>query len=280
MTEALPQVVVCLNAAANLLGKVLDFIGLLPGWLSITLIAVLSGLGFLLAFKYTSHQQAIKKARQQIRSSLLSVRLFFDSPWVGFRGQAGALLGALKLLLLAVVPILALIIPVTLLLVQLGLWYQARPLHVGEEAVITLKLGEQLSSSWPKVVLEPSAAVEDTHGPVRVFSEHEVCWNVRAAQNGQHTLLFRVDGQSVQKELAVGDALMRVSQRRPEWNWSDILLHPAETPFPPDAPVSWIEVEYPARSSWISGANTWVYYWFAVSLVVGFLCRGIFRVNL
>ena len=35
---------------------------------------------------------------------------------------------------------LVMVVPVILILGQLSLWYQARPLRVGEEAVVTLKL--------------------------------------------------------------------------------------------------------------------------------------------
>jgi hypothetical protein len=61
--DALVQVVVWLNAVGNAVGSVvLSFIGLLPGWLSATLVAVGSGLLFLLAFKWTSNQRAIRRA--------------------------------------------------------------------------------------------------------------------------------------------------------------------------------------------------------------------------
>jgi hypothetical protein len=169
----------------------------------------------LLVFKYTSNQRAIKRARQQIRASLLSVKLFFDSPLVGFRGQGGALLGALKLLVLAIVPILVMAAPAILLLGQLGLWYQARPLQIGEEAVVTLKLDGEQSAAWPTVTFDPHDAVADTYGPVRIYSQREISWNIRARQNGYHTLIFRVDGQPFEKELAVGADFMRVSERRP-----------------------------------------------------------------
>jgi hypothetical protein len=278
MTNALTQLVVWLNAVADFLGRVFFFVGVLPGWLSATLIAVLSGAGLIWMFKHTSNQRAIKRARQQIRSNLLAVKLFHDNPWVGLRAQVAALLGAFKLLLPALVPILAMLLPVTLLLGQIALWYQARPLQIGEEAVITLKLDARAAEA--KVVLEPNDAVEDVSGPVRAVSQNEICWNLRAKQNGSHTLVFRVNDHEVQKELAIGDGYQRVSLRRPDWDWSNALLHPAESPFRPDSPVRLIEIQYPERSSWVSGTDSWLYYWFIVSLVAGFLLRGVFRFNL
>ena len=138
--DVLTHIVVWLNAAANAIGRALFFIGFLPGWLSATLIAIVSGMAMLIAFKYTSNQRAIKRARQDIRANLLAVKLFHDSLLVGFRAQGRVLIAALRLLLFAIVPILAMLVPMTLLLGQLALWFQARPLRIDEEAVITLTL--------------------------------------------------------------------------------------------------------------------------------------------
>jgi hypothetical protein len=278
--DMLTQLVVWLNSAANLLGRALVFVGMLPGWLSATLIAVASGMAMLLAFRYTSHQRAVKQVRRSIRANLLAVRLFHDNMLAGFRAQGRVLLGALGLLLLAVVPVLVMLVPMTLLLGQLSLWYQAQPVPVGEDAVITLKLDVAPDAPWPVVQLEPADPSVTATGPVRILGQHEICWNVRARQSGYHSLVFLVDGQRIEKELAVGTGFMSISTRRPEWDWVDALLHPREAPLGPDSPVRSIEVQYPTRASWTSGTNSWVYYWFGLSLVTGFCLRGLFKVNL
>jgi len=44
---------------------------------------------------------------------------------------------------------LVMIVPMSLLLGQLSLWYQSRPLRVGEEAVVTCSLPASLRSLGP-----------------------------------------------------------------------------------------------------------------------------------
>jgi hypothetical protein len=186
------------------------------------------------------------------------------------RAQGRILWGVLRSLALTVVPLLVMAVPVCLLLGQLALWYQARPLPVGEEAVITVKLnGTQ--TSWPAVRLRTTDALEVTVGPVRVQSKRELCWSVKARRPGYHRLVFEVGGQEVQKEVAIGDGFMRVSTLRPGWEWPDVLLHPAEPPFPPDSPVHSITIEHPDRSSWTSGTGWWLVYWVVVSMIAA-LC--------
>src|SRR5262249_51012615 len=147
------------------------------------------------------------------------------------------------------------------------------------EAVVTVRLNGAAGSPWPDVRLQPADAAEPTVGPVRVTSKRMVCWNVKAREPGYHRLVFEVDGRPVDKELAVGDGFMRVSTRRPGWLWSDALLHPGEDPFGPDAAVRSIEIDYPGRPSWTSGTDSWVVYWFAVSMAAAFCFRRVMNVK-
>jgi hypothetical protein len=273
------QLVVWLNTAANALGGLLAPIAVLPGWLSATLIAALSGVLLLVVFKYTSNQRAIQRVRDGISADLLTLTLFRDSVEVAFQAQWRLLGGAGRLLLLSLVPIAVMALPVTLLLGQLSLWYQQRPLAVGEEAVVTMKLNGEPDADFPEVSLRSEMAVKDTLGPVRVFSRREVCWKIQARAAGYHRLVFQVGEQTVEKQLAIGDGFMRVSAQRPGWVWSDALAYPLEPPFDPDSPVRFIEVDYPSRSSWISGTNWWVVYWFIVSLVAAFCFRRMLNVK-
>lgn len=275
------QFVIWLNSAANATGRLLLApIAILPGWLSATLAAVGTGILALIAFKYTSNQRAIKRVRDDIKANLLALSLFKDNIAVSLKAQGRICVSAFKLLVLAVVPMLVMIVPMSLMLGQLALWYQARPLAVGDESVVTLKLFEKAGSAWPEVRLEPTSAIETTLGPVRVRSERLLCWGIRARENGLHRLAFTVAGKTIEKELAVGDGFMRTSPLRPEWNWTDALLYPWEKPFPPDSPIQSIEIEYPTRDSWTSGSDSWVVYWFVASMLAALVFRRVFNVNL
>jgi hypothetical protein len=283
----LAQLAVWLNAVANGLGAwVLAPIGVLPGWLSATIVAAATGLLLLVAFKYTSNQRAIKRVKDDIKANLLALKLFKESASVALRAQGCILVGAFRLLVLAIVPMLVMVVPVLLILGQLALWYQSRPLRIGEDAVVTLKLNGE--SAWPDVRLEPTDAVEMTLGPVRVRSQREICWSIKACASGYHRLVFQVDeptsgGQSpflADKELAIGDGFMRVSTLRPGRRWSDTLLHPAERPFRTDSPVQAIAIDYPQRPGWTSGTDSWVIYWFGVSMVAALCFRRFLHVNL
>jgi hypothetical protein len=278
---ALAWVAAWLSVAASFLGRfLLAPVAMVPGWMSATVIAGVTGVVLLAVFKHTSDQRAIHRVRNDIDAHLLALKLFRDSARVALRAQGRVLAGAGRLFLLAIVPMLVMALPVTLVLGQVSLWYQARPLRVGEESVVTLALPGDAAAPWPAVALRPTDAVAVEAGPVRVRSRREVCWNLRAREPGNHRLEFQVGDQTVAKELAVGDGFMRVSLERPGWDWSAILLNPWEDPFRPGDPVRSIAVAYPDRASWITGTGTWVIYWFLASFVVALCFRRALNVKI
>lgn len=280
MTRLVEDVLIWLTTVANSLGGLLEPISWLPGWLSATLTASITGIAMLVAFKYTSNQQAIQRTRRGIRADLLAISLFDDDMCVPLRALAGVLVGGLRLLLLATLPMALMLVPMSMLLGQLALWYGARPLRVGEETAVTLTLGGGEEDPWPPVVMMSTSAADSRVGPVRVLGKREVCWTLRAREAGEHRLVFQVGDLSAEKELAVGDGFMRVSVKRPPAVWSEALAHPRERPFPAESPVQSIAIAYPDRSSWTCGTDSWVAYWFGVSLATGLCCRRVLNVNL
>jgi uncharacterized membrane protein (DUF106 family) len=277
--DFLTQIVVWLNACANTIGGiVLMPIAWLPGWLSATLVAAITGVALLAVFKYTSNQAAIRRVQNSIKANLLALKLFQESTSVVLRAQGNILLGALRLALLAIVPMLIMTLPVLLVLGQLSLWYQSRALKAGEEAVVMMSLAGD--APLATVRLEPSPAVDVAVGPVRMPSEQRICWRIKARTLGNHRLVFHAGEQTADKELSVGDRFMRVSSVRHFLSCGDAVLYPAERPFERTSPIQSIAIDYPRRASWTSGADTWVVYWLVVSMATGFAFRRTLNVNM
>jgi hypothetical protein len=226
------QVISWVNVLTNAFGRFLLFpIAVLPGWLSNTIISAVTGVFLLVIFKYTSNQGAISKIRDDIKAHMLALKLFKDSISVTLHAEARVFKGALLLLFHAIPPMLVMIIPVSLLLAQMSLWYQSRPLLPGEVAVMTVKLNGNVGERWPAVNIEPTPVAEVTIGPVRVFSRREIYWEIKALENGKHHITIPVGGRQIEKELVIGYSFMRLSSLRPDWSWAHILMHPAEEPF-------------------------------------------------
>ncbi len=275
------QILSWVNVLANAFGRVLLApIAVLPGWLSNTVISAVTGVCLLVIFKYTSNQRAIGKIKDGIKADMLAMKLFKDSILVTLHAEVRVFRGALLSFLYAIPPMLVMIVPLSVLLAQMSLWYQSRPLLPGEVAVMTVKLNGDVGDDWPTVNIESTSAVEVTVGPVRVFSRREICWEIRALENGTHRMTLDVNQQQIEKELVIGDGFMRVSSTRPALNWAGILMHPAEEPFGPDSVVQSVTIDYPDRLSMTSGADWWLIYFFIMSMLFALILKPFMKVRI
>jgi hypothetical protein len=253
--DALVSLISGVNAATNAVGWLaLSWLGFVPAEVSITIVSAVIGVLLLFLFKHTSNQKAIGRVRDAINADLLAIKLYKDSISVAFASQARLFVGSLKLLAYSIVPMLIMIVPVSLILAQMGLWYQARPFDIGDAIVVKLDLNRSFDNQTP-IALESAPGVKTLVGPVRVYSKKEVYWKLKAVKGGEHRLAFRVGEGVYEKRLAVGDGLMRLSLRRPGADFFDVLLHPLEKPFSHGSAVSAITLFYPDSASIISGTN-------------------------
>jgi len=281
MMSFLAHIVAWLNVPLNAAGKLLTApVAAVPGWLSNTVISAAMGVTLLVLWKYTSNQDAIGRVKDDIKANILALKLFKDSISVTLQAQGRVFRGAGGLLFHAIRPMLVMIVPICLILAQMGLWYQARPMQPGEEALVVMKLNGNVDSAWPNVSIASMPAAEVTIDQTRVFSKRQIYWKIKARENGLNNIVFQVDNEQVEKELAIGNGFMRVSLQRPGWHWFDILEHPSEKPFGPDSVVQSISIKYPDRLSRTSGTGWWVAYFFVASMVFAFVAKPFLKVRI
>jgi len=143
-----------------------------------------------------------------------------------------------------------------------------------------MTLAGGLNRAMPEAEIVSLDGAEVTAGPVHIAGKRQVCWQIRAVENGRHRIVFQVCQQRVEKELVVGDGRARVSAVRPGWEWTAIILHPLEKPFPKDGPVRSIAIDYPPRPSWTSGTDWWVLYFFVVSILFALVFKPFLKVKI
>ena len=281
MTHLAVGIITGINAVSNAAGGILLApVAVLPGWLSLTVISALVGVLVLAVFKYTSNQKAIGRVRDDIKANLLAVKIFRDSFTVAFRAQTRVFAGAVSLLFHSLVPMLIIMLPVSLILAQMSLWYQARPLQPGDDAVTVKLTMNETVDSLPQVSLDPLPAAPVMTGPVRIFSKKEVYWKLKPVESGNHRLVFHIGDRRYEKQLAIGNGFMRVSPRRPGSQVVDALLYPLETPFASDEPVQSISIAYPGRDARMYGRDWWLVSFFLVSMACAFLFKPLLNVRI
>lgn len=273
-----------LNAALTALADgLLTPLGSGPTWLPLVLVAAASGVLMAVVFRYTSPQKALRRDAELMQAQLLAMKLFKDD--VGtLLLSFGRLLGYVALRLWhSLPPVLVMLVPFVLLLVQLARWYEYAPLVPGGQAVVELQVSPGDWTQWQRATLEPNEVMAIETPAMRDPAEHAIYWRVRAQQPGSATLRWSLGDQSVEKRLTVAERaneLAAVDMRRPGSGWLDRLLHPGEPGFRYDSPVRGIDVRCSGRTTPVFGLDVpWWLTFFIVSMLAAVLMRPVVKVQ-
>ena len=245
-------------------------------------ISLLTGLLMLFIFRRTSNQAGIRKTKDQIKAHLLELRLFKDNMSVTWSAQGQILRANLRYIGYSFKPLLVMILPLILILVQMNFWFGYKALEVGEAAILKLRLAETLNPLELDAVLESTPSVIVETPALRLEQEREINWRIRAQSPGRESLTIKVGGKDFAKTVSVsGKPLDRISPRRVRRSLIDELFYPSEKPFPSSVPVRSIEVVYPAKKLSVLGIRLhWLIAYFILSIVFGFALKKPFKVEI
>jgi hypothetical protein len=271
------------NTVMNFLGDlVFAPFGSAPPWVALVVLSAVAGLLLMIVFKYTSYQDKLRAVSDRTRADLLAMKLFKDDLSVTFASQWDLLRATGKRLWYSLWPPMAvMIVPFVLAIAQIGVRYEYRPLALGEDALVTLRLGEEAYQANAAVSLETPGPVEIVTGPVRVPADTTIYWQVRVDESGDHQLAWQINGERIVKTLPADGGLRPVSPRRPTRGFWDQLLYPLEKPFPATSPVRSIDVQLPQRSTPILGLDVhWLITFFVLSMVFALVLKPFLKVQL
>jgi len=270
----------------SVLGKLFDILFLpfrnMSPWVGMVLISLLTSFLMLFIFRHTSNQAGIKKAKSLIKAHLLELRLFPDDMRIQFRAQGRILLANLKYIGHNSKPMLVMIVPVLLILIQLNLWFGARSLKPGESAILKIRLGGDRFPSEMAVDVEPPPQIEIETPPLRIEDEAEIDWRVKAKETGFGQVTLVVGGKTIVKDVAVGaKPLAKISTIRVGRNILDQVFNPGERPLPSGSLVRSVELKYPAARMDFFGLHIhWLVIYFVLSIIFGFAFKGVFKVEI
>ncbi len=247
-----------------------------PPWVGITVIAALTGLVMLLNFRFTSNQEAITRAKDDMKAHLLAMKLFKEDLRTVALSQLRLLWAICRLQRYVLTPVVVALFPMSLLLAQMGVRYQWRPVPPGDAVIVEMAVDSERVDPNAIRLIE-HAGVDVEAGPVP--GGGMVVWRLSGQTPGRYVLVFDVGGERVTKELVVGDGLHRVSALRPGSSWLDRMLHPVERPIDEATGVRSIEITYPSADSYVCGADWWVAYFFVVSMAVALIFKPAFNVK-
>jgi hypothetical protein len=256
---------------------VTNLFGVDAALLIVVLVSVVTGLLMVVIFRYTSDQKAIRSAKDRLKAHLLAVRLFQDQLPVVLRSYGRILGGTGTYLRLAFKPLLFVIVPLTLLIVQLDHYLGYVAFQPGDSFLITARMN---GTSLEEALLQLPSGLSATAPAVHSVSTNDVIWRVVAEKAGSYDVGIGIVGQSFLKKVVVSSAVSRLSPIRLRDHFWERFFFSAEPSIAKDSPVESVSVNYRDRSlrfAWLEWS--WIWLFFVLSLVAGYLFKTVLGIE-
>ena len=267
-----------LNSIFNFI--VSPFKNINPIW-SLIFFSLLVAILMLLIFRYTSNQTKIKETKSKIRAYIYELSLFKDELGIVLSAQKNVLLQNLKYMKYALKPMIFMIIPLALILIQLDSLYGHKPLDPEESTIVSMKLFED-SKIPDGISIKSDGGLSIETPPLRIPKDNQVDWRIKAQELGEHNLIFNVEDQEYQKKVIVGDqGIIRITPTVSTPNFWNNLLNPGQEPLVKGGLVKEIHVDYKRNSIDVfKWRLDWLVILFVLSIVFAFGMKGLFKVEI
>jgi uncharacterized membrane protein (DUF106 family) len=254
----------------------------------VVVLSLVIGLLMVVLFGYTSDQKAIGIAKDQLKAHLLAVRLYRDQIPVVMGSYGKILRGTGRYLKLAFKPLLYVIIPITLLIVQIDRYLGATPISANAPFLLTAHFAGQQSTGQTTggdplndVTLDLPPEITMTAPPVHIPAENEIVWRLAGSKEGKYEMKIAAGGQTATKAVCVGSDLPRISTVRLRGQFWERMFSSAEPALPENSLIQSISINYPDRNIEIAGYGmNWIWLFFILSMVAGFIFKELLGIQI
>jgi hypothetical protein len=245
----------------------------------VVVVSVVVGLVMVVLFGYTSDQKAIGIAKDRLKAHLLAVRLYRDQIPVVMGSYGKILRGTGRYLRLAFMPLLYVIIPITLLMIQIDRYLGQTPLPENNPFLLTAHFSSDDAMHDAALDLPPEITM--TAPPVHVAADREIVWRLAGGREGRYAVNIVAGGQRLEKRVCIGTDLPRISTMRLRGQFWNRMLSSAEPALPENSPVESISVNYPDRNIDIAGYGmNWIWLFFILSMIAGFIFKELLGIKI
>jgi len=244
----------------------------------VVVLSIVIGLLMVVLFGYTSNQKAIKIAKDQLKAHLLAVRLFQEQLHVVVGSYGRILRGTGRYLRLAFMPLLYVIIPITLLIVQLDRYLGVAPVQPNAPFLLTVQASSADALSGAS--LDLPTGILTTAPAVHVPADHEVVWRLAASREGTYDIGVATGGDRVTKRVKVSSELSRLSPVRFRGRFWERMFRSSESAIPDNSPIESIAINYPERTIRLAGYElNWIWLFFIFSMIAGFIFKELLGIQ-
>jgi hypothetical protein len=255
-----------------ILDQVIDWLQLpfrdLPPIVGVIVWSIPVSIFALWVFGKTSNQARISAVKRKIYASLFEIRLFNDDLRAIARAQWEIMGHVLRYQGLALVPMIFILPPLVLLMVQLHQFYGFRGFAPGESALLRVELAET-GGPRPDLAIEVPDGLHLETPALWVPALGEFNWQLAADAPGDYRLGFTIGDETETKTISVTDRVVRLSPERPPATFTGQLEWPSEPPLPAEGAIRRITIAYPEGAMEIFGwRSEWSFAWMVVFFVL------------
>lgn len=247
----------------------------------VVVLSIFIGFFMVLLFGYTSDQKAIARAKDQLKAHLLAVRLYRDQLHVVMGSYGKVLRGTGRYLRLAFKPLLYVVIPITILIVQLDRTLGLRAIERNTPFLLTVRTSN--ADAVNGLTLELPPEITSNAPPVHVSAENEVVWRLMASREGSYEIKIIANGETSTKTVHISSQLARVSPIRMRDHFWERMFVSGESALPENGAIESISVDYPSRNIPLGIAGyemNWIWLFFILSMIAGFIFKELLGIQI
>jgi hypothetical protein len=261
------------------LGWVFDLIVLpfrgMPPIVGLSVISLVISVAMLIGFRALSDQDALDAVKRRIYGGIYEIRLYKDDLLTIFAAQAAVLRETWTYFKLSMVPMLWMMVPIVIVVIQLQFQYGYESLEPGQTALVKVELTEEGANRVDEtdgagLSLDAPDGVRVETAAVWVPSLREAGWRIAADSPGEYELAVRIGEETVTKSVRVSGTTVLRSPIRPS-SLLDQVIYPAEAPVPRGSNVEAIRLDYADAEINMFGWHThWIIAFFILTIVFAF----------
>jgi len=254
----------------------------------LVLLSFASALTLLTVFKKLSNQDKIKFHKNKIFGYFLEIAIYRDQFRRTMSGQFNVLRHNLLYMRYFLTPILVMIIPMSLICLQLDYRLGSEPLQTGDsfiiQAALDLKQTPAPRKALAQIAIKTSDNITLESPAIKIPSKSSVYWRARLSKPADKTFVrISIDHHEVQaKKITVtGSRASRFSSERRKISSLSDLLYSAGQPIPNNSQFMQIRTDYRAAAyPFLFWNISPIVYFFILTLGFGLLLKPILKVNI
>lgn len=252
------------------------------------LISLLCAILILWVFKKVSNQEKIKFHKDKIFGYILETRLYKDQFTRTIISQLNILKHNVLYMRFIITPLLAIIIPILIIMIQINNRMKYLPLGENEPFIIRAELDTSMISHIPdlldRVQCETSPGIILETPPLRLASEASIFWRARVlSSDEQQYIRLGIYGaeELLEKKVATNSDTKRFIPQRIKWALRKGPLFTGEEPIPETSPFKLVSVSYtPAKYRFLIWKFDPVVLFVILTLFWGFLIKPLMGVKI